>query len=422
MVVEFTVGNFLSFHEQRTISFKAEGIAELKENLISVDKIKYKLLPSIVVYGANSSGKSNLIKAMNVMQSFVLNSVKLNKSDQLVYYPFLLSGGKYAPTYFEMVFLSNAGERFRYGFSHNWQKIVDEWLYLGNVRKEKALFLRTEEGIGVDDSFEEGKGKEEATNDNRLFLSLVAQLGGNISNQVMDCFGWYNVISGVEYDKYANFSQKIIFEKSEEWEDVQSFFQALKLGFTDIEVVERSYELSESPMNVASERKEEFRKQKKKEKRLFTETFHNKYDKDGNIIDRISWPYETFESAGTKKIISLSGPIFNTLRTGKLLVIDELDANLHPLLTVEIIRLFNNRKTNPNNAQLLFATHDTNLLSSNLFRRDQIWFTEKDKREQTDLYALQDFVLPDGSKVRSDAKLEKNYLQGRYGAIPYITH
>jgi AAA15 family ATPase/GTPase len=422
MVVEFTVGNFLSFHEQRTVSFKAEGISELKENLISVDKGKYKLLPSIVVYGANSSGKSNLIRAMNAMKSFVLNSVKLNKSDSLVYVPFLLSNEKDAPTYFEMVFLSNAGERFRYGFSYTEKAIVDEWLYIGNVRKEKTLFLRTEEGIGVDDSFEEGKGKEEVTNDNRLFLSLVAQLGGNISNQVMDCFGCYNVISGVEDDKYANFSKKIIFEKSEGWEDVQSFFQALKLGFTDIEVVERSYESSESPMNVAPELREEFRKQKEKGKWFSTETVHNRYDKNGNIIDRISWPYESFESEGTKKIISISGPIFDTLRVGTLLVIDELDAKLHPLLTMEIIRLFNNRGTNPNNAQLLFATHDTNLLSSNLFRRDQIWFTEKDKMEQTDLYALHNVVLPDRTKVRNDANLEKNYLRGRFGAIPFITY
>jgi hypothetical protein len=276
---------------------------------------------------------------------------------------------------------------------------VDEWLYVGKgVRKEKALFLRTEEGIGVDNSFEEGKGKEEATNDNRLFLSLVAQLGGKVSNRVMKCFYSYDVISGIDDTGYAHFSAKMILEKSEEWEQAQSFFQILKLGFTDIEVVERVYEASG----------------------LSIETVHNRYDKDGYVTGRISWPYDAFESEGTKKIIFLSIPVFETLKTGKLLVIDELDAKLHPLLTMEIIRLFNNRKTNPNNAQLLFATHDTNLLSSNLFRRDQIWFTEKDKREQTDLYALQDFVLPDGSKVRSDANIEKNYLHGRFGAIPSI--
>jgi len=127
------------------------------------------------------------------------------------------------------------------------------------------------------------------------------------------------------------------------------------------------------------------------------------------------------ESEGTKKIIDLAGPVFDTLIAGKILMVDELDAKLHPLLTREIVSLFNNSGTNPNHAQLLFATHDTNLLSADLFRRDQIWFTEKDEFEQTDLYNLVEFKLPDGTKVRNDSNLEKNYIRGRYGAIPFIT-
>ncbi|RLD58686.1 MAG: ATP-binding protein, partial [Bacteroidetes bacterium] len=150
-------------------------------------------------------------------------------------------------------------------------------------------------------------------------------------------------------------------------------------------------------------------------------TVHNKYDKKGNIIDTVLLDKNENESEGTNKIMDLSGPIFDTLISGRLLVIDELDSKLHPLITIHIVNLFNDPETNPNNAQLLFATHDTNLLSSDLFRRDQVWFTEKDEKEQTDMYALHDINLPDGTKVRNDSNLEKNYIRGRYGAIPFIT-
>ena len=151
-------------------------------------------------------------------------------------------------------------------------------------------------------------------------------------------------------------------------------------------------------------------------------TVHNKYDKNGKIVDSKEFDKDDMESEGTNKLIDLSGPIFDTLSLGRLLIIDELDAKLHPLITSHIINLFNNPKTNPNNAQLLFATHDTNLLSTDIFRRDQIWFTEKDEKEGTDLYSLYDFNLPDGSKVRNDSDFEKNYIRGRYGAIPFITN
>lgn len=129
---------------------------------------------------------------------------------------------------------------------------------------------------------------------------------------------------------------------------------------------------------------------------------------------------EEKESAGTRKLIDLAGPIFDTLKRGATLVVDELDAKMHPLISMHIIKLFNSNEYNPHGAQLVFSTHDTHLLSSRLLRRDQIWFTEKDEKEQTDLYSMMDIVLPDGTKPRNDSNYEKNYINGRYGAIPYI--
>ena len=127
------------------------------------------------------------------------------------------------------------------------------------------------------------------------------------------------------------------------------------------------------------------------------------------------------ESEGTKKIINMSGPIIDTLERGGLIVVDEFDAKLHPLLTKKIIEIFNSPESNPNNAQLIFATHDTNLLSNKIFRRDQIWFAEKDSNdESTDIYPLSDIREQNGDKIRNDRIYEKDYINGKYGAIPFL--
>lgn len=148
--------------------------------------------------------------------------------------------------------------------------------------------------------------------------------------------------------------------------------------------------------------------------KVFIRTVHKKYDSDGHNFSTEMFDLDDNESDGTKKLFSLAGPLMDALKYGKTLVIDELDARLHRLITCEIIRLFNSNETNPRNAQLIFTTHDTSLLANTLFRRDQIWFTEKNESGATDLYSLAEF------KVRNDASYEKDYIQGRYGAVPFV--
>lgn len=418
MIVEFTVGNFLSFNEKRTIGFEAKGISELKQNVIGTKNCK--LLRSLVVYGANSSGKSNLIKAFKRMKSTVLQSVKLNDSDKLKYSPFALStANRNEPTFFEIIFIHEE-QRFRYGFEYNQTEIANEWLFVGKAKSEKPLFIRTADGIGVSEQFKEGKGKEAATNNNRLFLSLVAQLNGTVSKQVMSCFYSYHVLSGVEHEGYGEFSLEMFNKHSRGYDEALELFQKLQLGFRNIEIVESDFTPASLPENVPADLAIKIFNSMPWKKQLSLNTIHNIYDKQGKAVATLSWNQAEHESEGTKKIMDFSGPIFDTLLKGKALIIDELDSKLHPLITVQLVNLFNSPATNPNNAQLLFATHDTNLLSTDIFRRDQIWFSEKDKVEQTDLYSLYDFNLPDGSKVRNDSNLEKNYIRGRYGAIPFI--
>lgn len=418
MLIEFTVGNFLSFNQKKTLSFEAKGISELKDNVVKCNN--YKLLRSAVVYGANSSGKSNLLKALDRMRDTLLSSVKLNDPDELDYTPFLLNNeSENSPTFFEIIFIYEE-QRFRYGFEYNLTQIINEWLFIG--KNEKPLFIRTIDGIGVTDKFEEGIGKESSTNNNRLFVSLVAQLGGTISKQIIEWVKSYHVLSGIDHKDYYGFSTRMLHKKLEGCEKSLSLFQTLKLGFKDIMTIESEFNPLDIPDDMPKSLKSKIIKEFAGKTQVSLKTMHNKYDRNGNLVDSVAFEKDSNESEGTNKIIDLSGPIFDTLSLGKVLIIDELDAKLHPLITTHIVNLFNNPKTNPNCAQLLFATHDTNLLNSDLFRRDQTWFTEKDEFEQSDLYSLYDINLPDGTKVRNDSNIEKNYIRGRYGAIPYISN
>ncbi|MTG99125.1 AAA family ATPase [Myroides sp. BIT-d1] len=421
MVIQFSVGNYRSFYDKRTISFIAKGISEHSQIVFKQEK--HKVLPSLVIYGANSSGKSNVIRAFGQMRHNVLNSVKLNSSDELEFEPFLLyNKSEYEPTFFEIVFLTKDERRFRYGFEHNSKNIINEWLFVGKTSKdEKPYFIRTEDGIGVSDVFEEGKDKVKATNDNRLFVSLVAQLGGETSQQILDLFSDYNILSGIEHNDYESFTKRMLAKNLNGAGETKNFFQVLNLGFKDINAIEKEFDMDELPEQLPKSMKNKLIKELTGKFTIDLKTIHNKFDKKGNVLGDVIMDKDSQESEGTNKVIDLSGPIFDTLLNGKTLIIDELDAKLHPLITMKIVELFNNPSYNTNKAQLLFATHDTNLLGEEIFRRDQIWFTEKDECEQTDLYSLYDITLPDGSKVRNDANLERNYIKGRYGAIPYFS-
>lgn len=421
MIVQFTVGNFLSFNAKQMLNLEARGISELKTNICTFKA--EKILRSMVIYGANSSGKSNLIKAMERMREVVLSSVRLNDSDELEYSPFLLSiETDSLPTFFEIIFWKES-IRYRYGFEYNLRQIENEWLFAGKSEKsEKTLFIRTIEGIAVDAKYKEGVGIESKTNNNRLFVSLVAQLGGPISKQILEFFKNYNVLSGLDHNDYKGFTTRMLHKNLNGCEESLELYQKLKLGFQDIKAIESDFNLSEIPENLTDELRLKLVKDLTGKRNISLKTVHNKYDKQGEIVDFVLFDKLKNESEGTNKIIDLSGPIFDTLKFGKALIIDELDAKLHPLITMRIVELFNSPISNTKNAQLIFATHDTNLLGEELFRRDQIWFTEKDEREQTELYSLYDFNLPDGSKVRNDSNLEKNYIRGRYGAIPFITN
>jgi len=395
MLLEFTVGNYLSFKDKKTLSLEAAPITEFPDNVI--DAGNFKLLRSAVIYGANSSGKSNFLSALTKMQNIVTSSAKQTSTDRIEVFPYLLNTiTENAPSFFEILFLIE-NVRFRYGFEVDKDKIHSEWLFVLTVdrKKEKELFIRNEDDFDISKDFSEGKGIEQKTRSNGLFLSAVDQFNGTIANAIMRWFDKFTILSGLNHEKDRSLS--VLLMKDSGFKDrFKKFICDFNLGFNEIRIDESGEE-----SNL-----------------IFTR--HNKYNEDNKLVDDISFTLTSHESSGTNKLFDMAGYIWGGLFLGKVVVIDELDAKLHPLITQAIVKLFNSKESNPQNAQLIFATHDTNLLNHGHLRRDQIYFTEKDHYEASDLYSLVEYKDIDDMKIRKDSSFEKDYIKGRYGAIPFV--
>lgn len=420
MIKSFTLQNFRSFRDKKTLSMEASTYKELSESLIYTGSIN--LLPIAAIYGANSSGKSNLIQGLFTMRRVVLYSVKLNPSDPLEYDPFVLdSNSANKPTLFEIEFIID-GEKFRYGFKYNKIEIVEEWLYLQKLKaREYKLFIRKGSDYDISNTlFEEGIGKADSTQPNRLFISLVSQLKGETSTKIIDWFRKCIFISDRRGSSMSSYSLKMFTDKTEGFEEATRFLNDAKLGFNGIQPEKQSMseELLES-FGFPDELKKKMLSEFGKESIVKLNTMHNIYDSEGKVVEVKPFDEQKMESEGTKKLIEYSGPLFLALNSGRAVIIDELDAKLHPLLTRRIIALFKNREINKKGSQLIFTTHDTNLLSKDYLRRDQIWLTEKEESETTNIYPIS-ALADNGKKIRKDRIIEKDYIQGLYGAIPYF--
>lgn len=418
MIIEFTVGNFLSFMENKTLSLEATNITEYKESTFKSGK--FKLLKSAVLYGANSSGKSNFIKAMSTMKRIVMTSVEKTSASKFEIIPFLLNTStENKPSFFELVFLIDK-TRYRYGFEIDNSSIHGEWLFKLEGDNEIPLFIREENGIGVTDDFKEGHGLESKTRENALFLSVVDQFNGEIAAKVISWFNDLGTISGLSHDNYRGVTFSLL-DKKKSKERLLDFFKDLDLGFEQLKFRKEKFQESFLHSDLPTELLDDIINDLQGKTIARINTVHNKYDENGEKVGFRDFDLREQESSGTNKVFDISGPIFDTLIGGGVLVIDELDAKLHPLMTAAITNLFNSPEYNTNNAQLIFATHDTNLLSYGRFRRDQIYFLEKDKFEASDLYSLIEYK-EEGSdkKIRKDRSFEKDYINGRYGAIPFI--
>jgi len=417
MLVEFSVANFLSFRDRKTLSLQAAAINDYPENP-PVNAGRYKLLKGAVVYGANSSGKSNLVRALSTMRRLVLQSFDQSSARGLDITPFLLhTGFEKKPSLFEVLFLVD-NVRYRYGFKVDNAAVRSEWLFEARKNTEKPLFIREQNGIQVFPAFKEGKDLEEKTRDNALFLSVVDQFNGAIAKTIMRWFNNFITISGLSHEGYKAVTFKM-FENNNSKAVLQDFYNQLDLGFDDVKIVKKPFDANELPADLPEVLLKQMVTDLEGKTLLNVKTLHKKYNDSKEVETMEEFDMRSQESSGTNKIFNISGPVFEVLSDGGVLVIDELDASLHPLLTLAVTRLFNLPEYNPKNAQLIFSTHDTNLLHYGNYRRDQVFFVEKDEFGASDLYSLVEYN-EEGKKIRKDRSFEKDYIQGRYGAIPYI--
>lgn len=427
MIIQFRIGNYKSFKDVVTFSMIAASITSkdksLDENNVFRVDDELQLLKSTAIYGANASGKSNLISAVRFMRQLVLNSSKNTQANEAIPVELFRLNTETAnqPSFFEMVFIID-GQRYRYGFEVTSEKVVSEWLFYVPKTREAKLFERKDGEFKLLPAFKEGKELKDKTRDNALFLSVVAQFNGSISTKILQWFKNLNVISGLNDTSLRAYTMHV-FNNNRYRDEILGLVKKLDVGIDDIQMHKSPLTVPSIRGDVPDELQDVFKglmaglqklSENSQAEQIEVLTVHPKFNSDGERIEIELFDIDHNESEGTKKIFSMAGPLVDTLKKGRILFVDELDARLHPLITRAIICLFNSNETNPMNAQLIFTTHDTNLLSKDIFRRDQIWFAEKNKFGATDLYSLVEY------KVRNDASFESDYIHGKYGAIPFI--
>ncbi len=419
MLVNFRVENFKSYKDLKEFSMEATKLKNLKEsNTFDINNIS--LLKSAVIYGANASGKSSLLDAIRAMKSILKNSILPKKAKQYNSKAFLFNlETEKKETFFEMEFIID-NIIYRYGFKIAIDAtIIKEWLYQKKLQpkaRESRLFERIEQNITFGTLFKEGKALTKIDKE-FLFLSMVANFDKNglISKKILDWFNQLIIISNSKSDSFLADSFEKLDNKPLK-KKIIDLIKGVDIGISDISKKEISFEeLKKDNPNIESLPSFIIEDMKKKGL-LSVETKHIQYTYD-NRYNGLKTLDLSSESDGTQKLLALSAPIIEALTDGKILIIDELDSSLHTELVKAIVMLFNSEETNPNNAQLIFTTHDTNLLNQKFFRRDQIWFTEKDIYGVTDLYSLVEYGK---GKTRDDLELAKNYLKGKFGAVPHI--
>lgn len=413
MLIEFRVENHRSLWDEQALTLEAGRIGESSDpRPRSVAGHAEKLLPAAVIYGANASGKSNVLAALAFMREAVISSHRQWEPDGgIPRTAFAWGDRRNESSMFEASFL--VGEtKYVYGFSVDDEVVVEEWLFAWPNNRKQVWFEREGDRFKFGEHLNgPNESVKEVTRPNALFLSAAAQ---HRHEQLTPVYAWFGGISPVNvpgrgYRMSHPWFMREVFSSSEdkqlsffpkdEAEDtlaarIGQLLKAADIGIVDIKRIETEWGISGATGRL---------------QRILLQ--HQAGDDD-------SWLELNEESEGTKVLFGMAPSVFRTLDLGGLLLVDELESSLHPSLGSAIVKMFNSPKTNPNNAQIVFTTHDTNLLGTTLgeppLRRDQVWFTEKDKEGASKLYPLTDY------KPRKAENLERGYLQGRYGAIPFL--
>lgn len=427
MLIEFSIENFRSLKENFSFNMIASKSDRfLETNLIlGTEAIKMdeditrnslgkdtNLLRSAAIYGANASGKSNSLVALSFLRYIITNSVKNMPGDKIAFEPFKLDEKCLSkPCKFDINFISE-GIRYNYGASFTDEKVIDEYLYYYPKGSIATIFERKDTdkyNFTVDVSKQ--KRIAEDTIENVFYLTSSSQRN---YDKTIKAFKWFKEIltTKVLHGNNLGYTLKLVENNRDVEQKIARILHCADFGISNFESKIEDVLYEDLPDEVKTA-KEILGKKGEVFKQAEIKLFHKGVDENNNDI-QISFELDE-ESDGTQKMFSLLGPWIDSLNKGLVLIIDELDCELHPLLCELLIKTFNSPEFNRYNAQLIFSAHNTYLMNSELLRRDQIWFTEKDiDTGNTDIYSLLEY------KQRHGANFEKSYLNGKYGAIPYI--
>jgi len=415
MLIEFSAENFRSIKEPQKLTLTAgPGKELLSHNTFDSGLPGFpRLVRSAVIYGPNAAGKTNLLRALQFTQALLLNSATFQEGTRIAHSPFRLNKQTATqPSEFEVAFAA-AGVRYEYGFSVDAERFHKEWLIAYPHGRPQNWFERTyHAGKDQYEWYFSAKLKgstrvwRDATRANALFLSTAIQLN---SEQLRPVFHWFQkklvVIGPAGSDLNWGLTLKL-FEQPDGKQKLLQFVRAADLGIDDLELQRTT---AAPTVAIQGNVVREPQPQSPVATLLRVTSYHKATDSK----EQVAMDFGE-ESAGTQRLFNSAGAWLNVLKNGEVILYDELDTSLHPLMNRFLIGLFHSKTTNPNNAQLVFTTHDTSLLDREVFRRDQVWFIEKDKKRASRLYPLLDF------SPRKDEKLERGYLRGRYGALPFV--
>lgn len=410
----FKVKNYTSFKNESILDMRATAYVQHPSHVITIND-KTGLLKTMALYGANASGKSNLISAMFFFEKYVFSQF-INKKEnedfetseskmKMKLEPFLLSDKKNDASEFDIIFVHN-GKQIQYGYECTSKEVLNEWLYID----DKMVFERTGIELSFGRKYQKLLGAYKKLPAERLYIAVLEYfLDEEAKEEVLDDFisffsEEYNVFTEILFESTVKglagmigLSRKVVNNKDYR-ERVEHYLQLIDVGIKRLDVQ------SELVVN-------EHTGKKKKEK--VVRTVHDIYDENGNIVGEKKFDLQQ-ESTGTLRFLAYIQNIIEMISKGGVFIVDEMSARLHPLLTKLIVDIFSSAQNKK--AQLIFTTHDISLLNFNQFRRDEVVFIDKNKRGESSLYALSDL------KVREDATFSKDYLQGKYGAIPIFDY
>ena len=410
MLIEFAVENFRSIRDEARLSLVAgRGDEQRETHVVKPDLVggahNEPLVRSAAIYGANAAGKSNLVLALSAMKRIVTRSTE--DLDELPVIPFRLDlDCEDEPTMFEVMCIAE-GVRYQYGFRATRKCVSDEWLFAWPRGRVQVWFERSAETWKFGPKL---KGDKEvwrrATRADALYLSTAVSLN---SPQLGPIYNWFKKTLHVAKARGWTNSFSMSWCRDERKGEIVDFLNVADLGIADIHVVDQEFQPETLGDNIDPDWKqhllEKFTGKKIPELRLSHDTGNN-HPNELKLGD---------ESDGTRRIFGLAGPWLDSLEKGNVIVFDELHASLHPSLVRFLVDQFHDPGRNTRGGQLIFTTHDTSILNQDVFRRDQIWFCERNEKQETRLFPLTDFSPRKGLE-----NLEQSYLSGRYGALPYV--